>query len=290
MKDEGLTEHRTPNTDHHSIGGAVAWILGLSIMLGWLPIVGPFLAGWVGGRRLRDARRALLAALIPAALWAGFLFWAAGQGIKTGKDTLFLDFLRPMALLTAAAQIGGALAGAGRRGPSLVGLLLLVAGLIWFAPLAREAWPIVQMAMQTARERPRPEEDKACPDRLKKLYDAVLLYTDSWDGYLPPADRWMTALTDRTQPFAEEEWLHCPEVSRPGDTTFGYAMNVALGGKRIGELKDREKTPLFYDSNYLEKDAHDRASSLPVPGRHAGRNNIVYANGRVETVAPGIAK
>jgi len=56
--------------------GAMFWMFGLSILLtlllGWIPVVGPFIGaaigGFVGGRRAGSAGRALLAAILPAVL------------------------------------------------------------------------------------------------------------------------------------------------------------------------------------------------------------------------------
>lgn len=45
-------------------------MVGLSILLFWLPIVGPFIAGFVGGRRAVTVGRALIAAFAPAVLLA----------------------------------------------------------------------------------------------------------------------------------------------------------------------------------------------------------------------------
>lgn len=49
---------------------AAAWMVGLSVALFWLPIVGPFIAGFVGGRRAVTVGRALVAAFAPAVLLA----------------------------------------------------------------------------------------------------------------------------------------------------------------------------------------------------------------------------
>lgn len=53
-----------------SVFSAAGWMVGLSILLFWLPIVGPFIAGFVGGRRAVTVGRALIAAFAPAVLLA----------------------------------------------------------------------------------------------------------------------------------------------------------------------------------------------------------------------------
>jgi prepilin-type processing-associated H-X9-DG protein len=119
---------------------------------------------------------------------------------------------------------------------------------------------------------------KTCPENLKQLHKAVLLYADEWDGNLPPADHWMDLIKKNVP---DDKQLHCPSID--GQANFGYAMNAALGGKRWQEVKDAARTPLFYDSSDMQPNAHDAVTSLPSPGRHEGRNNVVYVDGRVST-------
>src|SRR5437660_12838370 len=99
-----------------SCAGAFGWILGVSILLCWLPVLGPFLAGFVGGRKARWPGTAFAAAIIPAALWAGLLWWTAGREFSLGGKIQpgALVFLAPV---VAAAILSGALIGAaGWRG------------------------------------------------------------------------------------------------------------------------------------------------------------------------------
>lgn len=49
---------------------AAAWMVGLSVLLFWLPIAGPFIAGFVGGRRAVTVGKAILAAFAPAVILA----------------------------------------------------------------------------------------------------------------------------------------------------------------------------------------------------------------------------
>jgi hypothetical protein len=49
-----------------SILSALVWMIGLSLVLGWcLPTIGPFIAGYVGGRKAGNVGRALGACLLP---------------------------------------------------------------------------------------------------------------------------------------------------------------------------------------------------------------------------------
>ncbi len=54
--------------DRGSLTRATLWMIGLSIALFWLPILGPAIAGFVGGTRAKTIGKALIAALLPAVL------------------------------------------------------------------------------------------------------------------------------------------------------------------------------------------------------------------------------
>ena len=82
-------------------------------------------------------------------------------------------------------------------------------------------------------------------------------------------------------------------MSNRHDAHFGYALNDALAGKKLNlngkplkTLPNASTTPLLYDSTNVSKNAHDAVASLPRPGRHGGRNNILYLDGHVAAVAP----
>lgn len=52
------------------MGRGALWMLILAVLLSWLPVLGPLVAGFVGGRMVGEEKRALGVALIPAALLA----------------------------------------------------------------------------------------------------------------------------------------------------------------------------------------------------------------------------
>ncbi|MGE5093069.1 MAG: hypothetical protein ACM3OH_12960 [Bacillota bacterium] len=88
------------------------WMAGLSLLLFWLPVVGPMIAGVVGGWKAGDLRRALLAVFLPAvgtgilvALGIGWLTHLAFWGFLAGLGGLVL------ALLNVGPMLVGAIAG-----------------------------------------------------------------------------------------------------------------------------------------------------------------------------------
>ncbi len=61
-----------------SVGAALFWMLLLSILLIWLPGIGPFVAGFVGGRKAGNFKNAFLAFLVPAILFTVAIFLLPG--------------------------------------------------------------------------------------------------------------------------------------------------------------------------------------------------------------------
>ncbi len=104
-----------------------------------------------------------------------------------------------------------------------------------------------------------------CQSNVFRLSRAQLLYADDCDDHFPIGDRWM----DRTMPYViEDRRFHCPTVSLPGETKYGYAMNSQLSGSIRGTLVDPDNIPLIFDSSNLAASASDPFTSLPNPPRH----------------------
>jgi hypothetical protein len=94
-----------------SIGAGVFWIIFLSVLLGWLPVVGAFLAGFIGGRKSGGVGNAIAAVFLPGILVAGLLFYF-GAGL-TG-----------IPLLGAIAGTGGLILCLIHAGPLLLGAII----------------------------------------------------------------------------------------------------------------------------------------------------------------------
>ena len=264
--------------DRGSGRAAFFWILLLSVLLCWLPFVGPLVAGFVGGRKAVQGSRAFWAAVIPAAMWAGGLVWASRQSVAIGNETVSLAPLIFFAPLYACFIVGGALLGTVSHSARVFGFMIIIGVLVYFVPKANDAWKIASLLMPQGGPSYDAAKNKTCPENLQQLYSALQFYTDEWDT-LPPAKRWMTAIQDKVP---KDEYLHCPEVRAKDPAQFGYSMNPALGGKRLRDVSDRKTTPLFYDTSDLSKNAHAGPDSVPNPGRHTGRSNVLYADGHVE--------
>jgi hypothetical protein len=104
-----------------------------------------------------------------------------------------------------------------------------------------------------------------CQSNVFRLTRACRMYAEDYDDRLPPAERWM----DGTFFYiTEERYLHCPEVSKPGENIFGYSLNAAVAGKVRGKIETPEQIPMIFDSNLLFRSASGTISSMPNPGRH----------------------
>ncbi len=96
---------------------AMAWMVGLSAALFWLPVFGGLIAGYVGGRKAGSVGAAIIAALLPGFLFAvivalmgGLLGWIPiiGQlwAVVAGFGGLVLSTMSVVPLLIGAV-LGG---------------------------------------------------------------------------------------------------------------------------------------------------------------------------------------
>lgn len=53
---------------------AMLWMLILSLLLFWLPFIGPLIAGIVGGKKAGDVPTAIMAVFLPVILMGGIFF------------------------------------------------------------------------------------------------------------------------------------------------------------------------------------------------------------------------
>ena len=60
-----------------SVGRGLFWMILLSILLFWLPVVGSFFAGLVGGKKSGSLGNALLAAILPVLILGALLTFLA---------------------------------------------------------------------------------------------------------------------------------------------------------------------------------------------------------------------
>jgi hypothetical protein len=99
-----------------SLVAAMNWMGGLSLLLFWLPVVAPLIAGCVGGVKAGTVGRAVVAVFLPAVLTgalaaAGVSYLADWYpwGLLAGLGGVVLSLLNVVPLF-AGAVVGGVLA------------------------------------------------------------------------------------------------------------------------------------------------------------------------------------
>lgn len=94
-----------------SIGAGVFWMFLISILLFWLPVFGPLLAGFVGGRKAGGIANAIVAVFVPAIVIGLLLF-------------LFATGLTGIPIIGVVAGAGGVALSLVHVGPLLVGAII----------------------------------------------------------------------------------------------------------------------------------------------------------------------
>lgn len=101
----------TKRSSGGSIGSAIVWMFLLEILLFWIPFVGSFIAGFVGGRKAGDLGNAVVAVFLPIIVFS----------IVLG---LLATVLVPIPLVGAFAGLGGFMFAAMHVAPLLAGAIV----------------------------------------------------------------------------------------------------------------------------------------------------------------------
>jgi hypothetical protein len=104
---------RTKPPARGSIMSAINWMGGLTLLLFWLPVLGPLIAGVVGGWKAGSAKRAIIAVFLPAvligvlvAVAVGWLMHGFFWGLLAGFGGVALSLLNIGPLLLGALAGG----------------------------------------------------------------------------------------------------------------------------------------------------------------------------------------
>jgi len=100
-----------PEAPRRRIVAGAVWMFVISVLLFWLPVAVPLIAGAVGGKTAGGVGPAILATLLPAIVVAIFLF-------------VFATALTGLPLLGALAGAGGFALVAVHVGPLMVGAIV----------------------------------------------------------------------------------------------------------------------------------------------------------------------
>jgi hypothetical protein len=94
-----------------SVTSAILWMFVLSLLLFWLPVLGPLIAGFVGGRKAGSLGNAVIAVILPGLIFGAALFFLA-------------SLLTGLPLFGFIAGAGGAVLALAHVGPLLIGAIL----------------------------------------------------------------------------------------------------------------------------------------------------------------------
>lgn len=97
--------------DNGSIVAAIIWMFVISLLLFWAPVVGPLVAGAVGGKAAGSVGSAILAVLLPCLVFGALLFFVASS-------------LTGIPLIGAVAGAGGLVLALAHVGPLLLGAII----------------------------------------------------------------------------------------------------------------------------------------------------------------------
>ena len=107
--------------NNRGVWPAWLWMFILALLLGWLPFIGPAIAGFVGGLQAGEVGSALVAAIIPSLIVAGLVFLFGSVlalpviGALVGAGVFMVLLLGTIPLLLGA-WLGGMMA-ANRSAP-----------------------------------------------------------------------------------------------------------------------------------------------------------------------------
>jgi prepilin-type processing-associated H-X9-DG protein len=223
-----------------TIRAADAWGL-IAIIAGLLAVfTAPFLRGW---------------------LWQVIAVPHGDRALFDALDPTAFLILPTLALMAGLAAL--VMPGQRRRGGAA-----LVLALVAFTIVA-----VGQGQADGARS-------AACQSNLRHLGRAVLMYAEDYEGVLPRAQDWSTAV----YPYSRNAGIYCcpkdylsdPKADGVEDTS--YCFNAALGGLEDLTEGKRAHVPMLFDGAALFGGPDSAVY------RHGGRANVVYLDGGVESV------
>lgn len=126
------------------------------------------------------------------------------------------------------------------------------------------------------------DESRSCLQNVKNIQMALNLYSED-NGSYPAGDDWIVALTPYDTSISA--YVTCPSLLKTG-STFGYALNEEVLGRKPIELNDPVKTMLVFESTILQNSLISNSGGLLTEPRHKGTVVIGYADGHVESKDP----
>ncbi len=145
----------------------------------------------------------------------------------------------------------------------------------WQVDLARPLVSTNPTSTDPLREAAGSIKQSDCQDQLRRLGQAIQMYSSLSEDLLPDPDRWV----EQIRPYLSGP----PALRCPADATEGvsYAMNRNLAGKRRSEIGNPAMTPLLYESSLHTANPADGGESWQTPPRHSEGNLVLYLDGSI---------
>ncbi len=121
-------------------------------------------------------------------------------------------------------------------------------------------------------------EREQCVTHMKQLTMAALMYADDNDDHLPVAASWWEEIG--LYAGFDTTLLECPESASP----YGYAMNQRLSRVLVNDVREPDRTVLFFESDLDIVNASGGTEALAPGGRHNGQYTLAFLDGHVEVM------
>jgi len=123
----------------------------------------------------------------------------------------------------------------------------------------------------------------ACLSNMKQLCLAAMMYAQDWDEALP-GEEW----AEQLQPYLKNlEIYKCPGAP---ERERAFALNEALAGAKMGDVKRPAETVLFFESNLPDDIPFGGADGVLLESRHRGMITVGFVDGHAKLMKPDDAR
>lgn len=120
----------------------------------------------------------------------------------------------------------------------------------------------------------------ACTSNMKQVCLAALMYSQDHQNTLP-TENWVEGL----YPYCKNRAIYvCP--GQP-DKKVAYALNEAIAGAAMAEVKDPSQVVLFFEADLPEDVPFGSADAVLGQPAHGGRIVVGFLDGHVQAMDPG---
>jgi hypothetical protein len=120
-----------------------------------------------------------------------------------------------------------------------------------------------------------------CAQNLRAISLAIAKYAQDWDERLPPARRWVDAISERHLKRDDiPQIFRCPKSSSP----FSYAFNISLDRVSILQVGYPSETVLLFECDASSLNAFGDQPDLPQRPRHLEGDIYAFVDGHAKWI------